>query len=949
MIDETIFKSNHLGKDGFVWWLGQVADSNVWKKQASHANFSNGDTTSKTWTERCKVRIIGYHTFRKNELEDKDLPWAQILLDPAFGSGQGGEGCSNNLTGGEICFGFFLDGDDAQQPVVVGLLNRNRNVQNLIPDDVAFKPFTGHPGNIISNTKREAVNNTTPKTPPDPITPSLNENAQQLAQIFGGAGQVGFAYTNGNYFLNTSNSAGLGVSEVFGTNSLNLGVGISTNLAQYSGIFTPGDKLWTYGESLSKLAFDQITDKNYVMPSNCRDNMIGQITQILQDFIAFTNGIQKYANTYINPILNEIVDIGSRIKSVARSIGGIIRLIINSIRSALIKCVLSLFKKFIGIVVPDTLQTIFGQSVKNIINILFCVFEKYIPTILRDLEKYLNKMVDSVFNAPICAIEQWTAGILTQVMDTVEKGIDPILSGISWLTGGLSNVFNVLNQASSLASQIYSFLGCDGLKCKSPSKWSSRFGPSQVDSDNWNKMVSNINVVKGVSDGLNSVEGAIGGLSLYNQSPSYKTCNDSVNNPKTQDDLSPLPPGVKWFTGIPPKVIVFGDGVGANLVPIVGINSSVIAIEIVSGGVGYTQNPDIIIQDNTNYGTGAKAEAIIDENGTISKIIILDSGSGYFRGEYEYEDDMSLILSSSKTSVYEGESFEIRAVSTIIPDGTEVSYEINGINRTDIKQNLQGILTFRNGFSTLKIDTTIDDSISYKVLTFKVPNYNKNISVLIMDGTVDDNFILSSDLYSINEGSGFTISLNTKNLQDNTLIPFKISGTTIGLVENQNEFSSFNVVNNSASITYRTKKGIIRENEVFKLELLNGRASIGILINSINLGITDTPKIGIDEVVVIKPGIGYTLGDTITDGVNTYYPIISPFNGSIVGVNPLQTSIYGFTDIPTLTINTNTGVGAEVLPVISLETNTRKNTNIGFGKTDTTNTGIVRINVVDCI
>lgn len=947
MIDETIFKSNHLGKDGFVWWLGQVADSDVWKKQASYANFSNGDTSSKTWTERCKVRIIGYHTFRKNELEDKDLPWAQILLDPAFGSGQGGEGCSNNLTGGEICFGFFLDGDDAQQPVVVGLLNRNRNVQNLIPDDVAFKPFTGHPGNIISNTKREAVNNTTPKTPPDPITPSLNENAQQLAQIFGGAGQVGFAYTNGNYFLNTSNSAGLGVSEAFVTNSLNLGVGISTNLAQYSGIFTPGDKLWTYGESLSKLAFDQITDKNYVMPSNCRDNMIGQITQILQDFIAFTNGIQKYANTYINPILNEIVDIGSRIKSVARSIGGIIRLIINSIRSGLIKCIVSLFKKFIGIVVPDTLQTIFGQSVKNIINILFCVFEKYIPTILRDLEKYLNKMVDSVFNAPICAIEQWTAGILTQVMDTVEKGIDPILSGISWLTGGLSNVFNVLNQASSLASQIYSFLGCDGLKCQSPSKWSSRFGPSQVDSDNWNKMVSSINVIKGVSDGLNSVEGAIAGLSLYGQSPSYQTCNDSVNNPKTQDELSSLPPGIKWFTCIPPKVNVVGDGVGANLIPIVGINSSIVAIQIVSGGIGYTQNPEITIEDKSNYGKGASAEAFIDENGSISKIIILNSGTGYCRGEYQ--DDMSLILSSTESSVYEGESFEIRAVSTTMSDGTEVPYEIIGINRTDIKQNLQGVLTFRNGFSTLKIDTVVDDSILYKTLTFKVPSYNKDVSVLIKDNTLDENFILSSDLYSINEGSSFTVSLNTKNLQDNTTIPFKVSGTTIGLVENQNEYTNFSVVNNLASISYRTKKGIIRENEVFKLELLNGRASIGILINPINVGIDTNPKVCIDEIIVRRPGIGYTLGDTITDGVNTYSPIISPFNGSIVGVNQFQTSICGFTEVPNLTINTNTGVGAEVVPVISLETNTRKNTNIGFGKTETTITGASGINVVDCV
>jgi hypothetical protein len=939
MIDETIFKSNQLGKDGFIWWLGQVADYKNWKEDASYSKFSNKDSSSKTWTERCKVRIIGYHSFRKNELEDKDLPWAQILLDPAFGSSQGGEGCSTNLTGGEICFGFFLDGDDAQQPVIVGLLNRNRNVQNLVQDDIAFKPFTGHPGNIISNTKREAIQSTTPKAPTPPITSRLEQNVAEAL----GAG-VSIGYTGGNFVFTT---AGVGNTEVFSTNFPNLGVGFNTSSFQYASVFTPGDKLYNYTESLAKLAVDQLTSKTYVMPSNCQDNMIGQITQILQDFIAFTNGIQKYADTYVNPILNEFVDIGNTIKSVARSIGGIIRLIINSIRSSLIKCVVSLFKKFIGTTVPCTLQTIFGQSVKNILNLLFCAFEKFIPTILNYIENLLGKMVDTVFNAPICAIEQWTAGILTKVMDTVEKGIDSILSGVGWLTGGLSNVFNVMNQASSLASQIYSFIGCDGLKCTTPSKWSSNFGPSQVESDNWNKMVSSINIIKGTADNLNSVESAIAGLSLYGQSPSYQNCNNSVNNPTTQDELSPLLPGIILNRCIPPNVVVFGDGVGANLVPIVGINSSIVAIQIVSGGIGFTQNPIITIQDKSNYGKGATAEAIIDSKGSISKILILDSGSGYCRGEYQ--DDMSLILSSTESSVYEGESFEIRAVSTTIADGTEVLYEIVGINGTDIKQNLQGSLVFKSGFSTLKIDTNIDDSILYKTLTFKIPSYNKELSVLIKDNTITDDFLLSSDSYSINEGSQFTITLNTKNLQNNTSVSFKVSGTTNGLIENQNEYSSFNVIDNSATITYRTKKGLIRANEVFKLELLNGKASVGVLINPINQGIGVDPKVCIDEIIVRRPGIGYTSGDTITDGINTYYPIISPFNGTIVGVTPLQTSICGFDEVPNLTINTNTGIGAEVLPVISLETNTRTNTNIGFGKTNTTTTGVNVINVVDCI
>jgi len=34
MIDESLFKSNQLGRDGFTWWIGRVAHSDVWKKEA---------------------------------------------------------------------------------------------------------------------------------------------------------------------------------------------------------------------------------------------------------------------------------------------------------------------------------------------------------------------------------------------------------------------------------------------------------------------------------------------------------------------------------------------------------------------------------------------------------------------------------------------------------------------------------------------------------------------------------------------------------------------------------------------------------------------------------------------------------------------------------------------------------------------------------------------------
>ena len=106
MIDEAFIKSNFLGRDGFVWWIGQVADPKVWRNEKTRI-----DKGKEAWGYRCKVRIIGYHSFDRNELKDDDLPWAHVLTSASDGApGQGGFGKLPLLVGGESVFGFFLDG-----------------------------------------------------------------------------------------------------------------------------------------------------------------------------------------------------------------------------------------------------------------------------------------------------------------------------------------------------------------------------------------------------------------------------------------------------------------------------------------------------------------------------------------------------------------------------------------------------------------------------------------------------------------------------------------------------------------------------------------------------------------------------------------------------------------------------------------------------------------------
>ena len=79
----------------------------------------------------------------------------------------------------------------------------------------------------------------------------------------------------------------------------------------------------------------------------------------------------------------------------------------------------------------------------------------------------------------------------------------------------------------------------------------------------------------------------------------------------------------------PPKLKFFGGGgVGASANPVIDVNGNLIAVDLVSGGFGYTSPPQVQVLDPCKNGSGAVLQTII-ENGVVIKVIIKDSGQGY--------------------------------------------------------------------------------------------------------------------------------------------------------------------------------------------------------------------------------------------------------------------------------------------------------------------------------
>lgn len=100
------------GKDKFVPFLGQVEDVNDPKRAG-----------------RVKVRCVGWHPKEKQGkegLKTDDLPWARVGMDTTKAQ-QSRIGGKHGLLPGCWVWGFFLDGDEAQQPFVVQTFNFTPN------------------------------------------------------------------------------------------------------------------------------------------------------------------------------------------------------------------------------------------------------------------------------------------------------------------------------------------------------------------------------------------------------------------------------------------------------------------------------------------------------------------------------------------------------------------------------------------------------------------------------------------------------------------------------------------------------------------------------------------------------------------------------------------------------------------------------------------------------
>lgn len=190
----ALFNSGFLGA-GFNWWVGQIADDATWRDNILPGKFESANQIP-GWGRRYKVRIIGLHDQGETEIASDQLPWAQVMYPVTAGGGQGSSGQTPNLRQGNMVFGFFLDGQEQQVPVIMGVLGNNAQTQlstkigdgrvtNTQPGSLATS------GNAISASGNTDTNRKVPDDdkvstkPAPPGTPSASPKPGVTLDAFG--------------------------------------------------------------------------------------------------------------------------------------------------------------------------------------------------------------------------------------------------------------------------------------------------------------------------------------------------------------------------------------------------------------------------------------------------------------------------------------------------------------------------------------------------------------------------------------------------------------------------------------------------------------------------------------------------------------------------------------------------------------------------------------------
>ena len=468
----ALFNPGFLG-GSFLWWVGQIVDDSAWRDNINSGKYEDR-TVIPGWGRRYKVRIIGLHDQGEESIPSDQLPWAQVMYPVTAGGGQAGASDSTKLRQGNMVFGFFIDGQEQQVPVIMGVLgNNSQTVLAQKNSTVADTVTDSQPGVLAKSGYSEG---TTPKSgtarevPPDDDLslskpdegPPSNENADGIQQTTAADSRrqakceekIALAKPQPDEFINSVLK------------------GIQTTIENLT------NKIDAILQTIQSYA-DAITNKITDIKNSIDDVIRGATSQLTKFMKPIFDKIQEYALKILNKGFNMIIaalpsSLRYQFKDMVQVITELMLCMYNKMTGKLAGQISGSLKKALNIdeVLEKAIEA--GQSNKGNGNFVgdptnpkvpMCAAESLVASVIKlnqgEINESNNAIVDNL-NAYLEDVNETLAGITgfaSEITNTIDDVIGSMTGALDFTNFSI-NIFGCELKPTPAESDIYTF--CSG-------------------------------------------------------------------------------------------------------------------------------------------------------------------------------------------------------------------------------------------------------------------------------------------------------------------------------------------------------------------------------------------------------------------------------------------------------------------------------------------------------
>ena len=620
--------ANFIGKDGFNWWVGQVENDGgrYWNTELNDGE-GDYDYSDFDWTNKVKVRIIGYHNPNRKELPTVDLPWAQVLMPAIYGM-RSGIGSIQQLQLNSWVVGFFMDGASAQVPIVMG----------SIADE-------------------------------NPISAYSQEGGKEF----------GFAQLNSPFFKKRDHGEqGSSSGNTANTVEVNADTGHDKKAEnndghkKEEGTTDTKNERGPAKEETEKQAAATEKQKVTVQVGNgkCGSETATKLEGPMAEFMKFARGVEKNdIDEFIDKQTGKVVDMEYEINIMSQRIQKKLTGLTANIKGVVMEETNKLVQDGLAnLSIPDpALDTAVRKQLKDVGDLVSCLFKQAIGELGDFIKGMLSDLVEKVLDTALCLVQNFLGEIMKKLMDNITSALG-VLKGVTGaIKGAKDKIQNLLNKVGDFID-----LFCDGelscaigasvfdtgvgAKAKGNDATAKNIAQYAVKPPNSISIIGKGNPIKGfvpavdrngvkkvfnTANGalvdLNSAAGAATGLSLKNfdtRGPLEKfeginfydssgniassavNCNNSILNRK------PCFPEMVWdnLQSLSPiKALPIIDDIG-----------QILGVLMQKKGSGVNAEASVKAQFTCNEPEGSGAEFKTNiENGVVDSIEVVKTGVGY--------------------------------------------------------------------------------------------------------------------------------------------------------------------------------------------------------------------------------------------------------------------------------------------------------------------------------